>query len=260
MEARVAMRVWRRAAGCIAGAAALLWGEGQGCAQGSTETSSRAIAAEVRSLAGHAGTIFVGQITSVRRQGGVVEVSFRVEQPVRGAAGPAYVMREWAGLWPPGHSRYTVGQRVLAFVHGASATGFSSPVHGAEGLVPVVVQGAHSPQLLDIRRVAASVVRAPGDPLPTDKEGAVQLSDVMEMIASPEASGGAVPPRWRIPLRARPPVAFRPAVPAGSPASEPVEAPVHGAVREPVREQVHGPRLFSPVSAALHPEAGDARR
>ena len=172
------------------------------------------ITAELQSLAAGAQTIFVGQIISIQRRGGVVEVTFRVEQPVAGAAGSTFTVREWAGMWPANFQRYTVGQRVLAFLRGASGAGLSSPVHGAEGLVPVVVQDVGAPRLLDVRRVAASVVRAPGTRLPDQTDGAVGLDEAIGLIrptfsVSPSQGGVAVSPvRMPLPVRGRPPVEF----------------------------------------------------
>ena len=172
-------------------------------AQSSVPTT--ALMAELTSLSAQAATVFVGQIVSIQHRGSVVEMTFRVEQRVRGAAAQTVVLREWAGLWAPGVSRYTVGQRALAFLHGASGAGLNTPVHGAEGLVPVVVQGADQPELLDIRRVAASVVRAPGTALPTGDDAALELADVLNVIAGnaqklPATARVALPVRGRSPL------------------------------------------------------------
>ena len=169
-----------------------------------------ALLAELQGLANHAALIFVGQIVSVQRQGSVVEVNFRVEQPVSGATARTYTMREWAGLWPAGHQRYAIGQRVLAFLHGASAAGFSSPVHGAEGLVPVVVQGANVPALLDVRRVAAAVVRAPGTPLLTTANGALPLQQVIASLPRTNPPGNVGLLRSSVPLHAHPPAVMQP--------------------------------------------------
>ncbi len=182
-----------------------LCGAGQARAQGTVPQAS--ISAELQTLAAAARTIFVGQIVSIQHRGSVVEVGFRVEQPVAGVVGATFTLREWAGMWAPGSQRYAVGQRVLAFMHGASGAGLSSPVHGAEGLVPVVVQGADAPKLLDVRRVAASVVRAPGTRLPDTTDGAVALDGVIGLISSQRASTFE-PVRLPLPVRARPPVAF----------------------------------------------------
>ena len=46
----------------------------------------------------------------------------------------------------------------------------------------MVVQGARAPRLLDVRRVAASVVRAPGTKLLDETDGAVRLDDAVALI------------------------------------------------------------------------------
>ncbi len=171
---------------------------------------------ELGSLASRAGTIFVGQVISIERRAGVVEVGFSIEQIVVGGAGGSYTLREWAGLWPQGQSRYTLGERALIFLHAPSAAGFASPVDGAEGVLPVIVQGANAPQLLDIRRVAAALLRAPGTPLPTETEGAILLSEatsiVAEMRSTPDVADayGSIrhrqlkaPVRFPVPIRGR---------------------------------------------------------
>lgn len=177
-----------------------------------------AIAQELQRLAAHAGIIFVGQIVNIHPQKGLVEITFQVEQVISGSVGSSYTFREWSGLWPSGQHRYSVGQRVLAFMHTVSKVGMSSPVHGAEGLVPVIVQGADSPELLDIRRVAASVIREPNSPLPTESNGAVLLSEAVRTFKSPLQGPAQTLPRESIPLRAHPPAALRPArmLPSGT--------------------------------------------
>lgn len=214
-------------------ALALLWLALTGVAGAQGTSLDAEIADELRDLASHAATVFVGHLEAITCRGSVVEVSFRVEQPVRGAAGPTVVLREWAGNWAPGQTRYVVGSRVLAFLHGSSAAGLSSPVHGAEGLVPVVVQGANAPQLLDIRRVAASVKRGPGVPLPTETNGALPLQDVLGLIAQ---RGEGVLPRLPIPTRGRLPVDVLPA-------SGPLRTSQHSGMRpgnRPVMEPLGG--------------------
>lgn len=192
-----------------------------------------AITGELRSLASHSALVFVGQITSIQRRTGVVDVAFRVEQTVSGAAAGTYVMHEWAGLWPPGHLRYVVGQRVLAFVYGASAAGLNGPVHGAEGLVPVVVQGANAPRLLDVRRLAAAVVRAPGTPLPSERDGAIPLNDAIASFTQAATGTHSEFTRLPIPITAHPPAAMQPDHGAGGFIAPPVhtaEAPVRAAL------------------------------
>lgn len=191
---------------------------------------STSVGSEIQLLGQTAGTVFVGQIVSVIRKPGLVEVTFHVEESVRGGVGQIFTLREWAGFWPPGHSRYVPGQRVLAFLYATSGVGLSSPVHGQEGLVPVVVQGNSAPRLLDIRRLAASVVRAPGTPLPTDADGAISLNEAFRLISG--VSTGE-PARTRLPLRSAPPntalgrvLASAGAFPSGTYQRAPLSAPV----------------------------------
>lgn len=177
-------------------------------AQGQAQISDAALLRELQTLFQRAGTVFVGQIVTIERKPGCVEVVFRVEQPVRGLTGSPFVMREWTGLWAPGFSRYREGQRVLAFVYAAGRGGLSSPVFGPEGLVPVAVDGADQPELLDIRRVAASVVRSATTPLPTEGNGAFRLPEVLEFfrgqrsaadVARVALPGSVHPVRARLP-------------------------------------------------------------
>ena len=138
------------------------------------------VGAALRSLASRAEDVFVGQVVRIARKGGVVEVEFRVDQSVMGAQGAEYTLREWAGVWPPGQNRYVVGQRAMVFVYPASASGLSSPVDGAEGVVPVMVQGVGAEPLLDVRRLATRVLRGQGEPLPDLESSAISLSGSRE--------------------------------------------------------------------------------
>lgn len=184
-------------------------------AQGRPAQPQTSVGDELRSLAVRAAVVFSGQVVSIVRLGGVMEINFRVEQQVLGAVGGTYTLCEWAGLWPPGQFRYTVGQRALVFLHGTSAAGFASPVNGSEGVVPVVVQGANAPALLDVRRLAASIQRIPGTPLPTEAQGAMEMADALQMIQGVLAPASASLPRpvpepiwkpiWRpLPVRGAP--------------------------------------------------------
>lgn len=167
---------------------------------GAPQTS---IAGEIASLASRSACIFVGQVAGIERRAGVVEVTFRVELAVAGDPGASYVLREWAGLWPQGQYRYTVGQRALLFLHDRSPAGLGSPVDGADGVVPVVVQGADAPELLDIRRLASAICRSLGTPLPTAVEGAIQLGDAVAAINAARMHGLVLrtePVRRRLPF------------------------------------------------------------
>lgn len=213
MEALGAMR-WGRFGGLLASwGLVVLSAFGAGGSRAGAQTGPVApqttLTGELQSLAGRAATIFVGQVVSVERRGGVVEVTFRVDQAVAGQPGATYVLREWAGLWPQGQYRYTVGLRALVFLHGLSAAGLGSPLDGAEGVVPVLVQGANEPALLDVRRLASALLRTVGTPLPSGADGAIELSDALAVIAG---------------------------VQTGSPAQEPVRRPLPG----------HGPLVGAP--------------
>ncbi|MEO6815316.1 MAG: hypothetical protein ABI177_01340, partial [Edaphobacter sp.] len=87
--------------------------------------------------------IFVGQVVAIRPHdgdgmgAGVVEVDFQVYQAIRGCAGGAYALREWAGLWSGNANRYRVGQRLLMMLHAPGASGLSSPVGGLDGAIPI---------------------------------------------------------------------------------------------------------------------------
>ena len=124
-------------------------------------------------MADKAGIIFAGQVIAVHRHesgdgaSGYVEVEFSVDQAVRGCtAGSPYVLREWAGLWAGGVSRYRIGERLLMFLHPPGASGLSSPISGMDGAVPI--HGAIAPlvagetaqyPVTDLRWVATHVLR-----------------------------------------------------------------------------------------------------
>ncbi len=187
-------------------AGVLAFGCGAGRAGAQAMGPASGLAAEFASLAGRAATIFVGQVISIERRGGAVEITFNVEQAIAGSSGARYTLREWAGLWPQGQYRYTVGQRSLVFLNGTSAAGLGSPVDGAEGVVPVMVQGANAPELLDIRRLSAALLRTPGTPLANEASGAIQLAAALPLIAAGLENGEGRLPRpepIRLPMPVR---------------------------------------------------------
>ncbi len=182
----------------------LVWSGKDACAQATVPATG--LPGEFASLASRAALIFVGQVIRIERRGEAVEITFNVEQPIAGSVDGQYTLREWTGLWPQGQYRYTVGQRALLFLHGASAAGLGSPVDGAEGVVPVVVQGANAPELLDVRRLSAALLRRPGTPLATEATGAIQLAEALPLIAAGLVRGGNRLPRpepVRLPMPVR---------------------------------------------------------
>ena len=110
-------------------------------------------------MAAQAAIIFTGEVTAVDQRAGVVEVSFRVESAVRGATpGQQIHLWEWAGLWASGVPRYRRGQRLLVLLHAPSVAGFTSPVGGTDGLIPV--HGDAATGVADLRWIATRVQRA----------------------------------------------------------------------------------------------------
>lgn len=157
------------------------------------------IASVLRSLASRAGIVFVGQVERIVPNGGVVEITFQVQQPVIGVVGGTYVLREWAGRWTGGQQRYRVGQRAMFFLHAPSAAGLSSPVDGMMGIVPLVPVGAGAPPMLDARWLATRVTRSVGSPMTTAETGAITLADAETVVKSwkvisvPEPVGHPLP-------------------------------------------------------------------
>lgn len=170
-------------------------------------TPDASVTAALANLSARAATVFVGQVTSIERVGGVVEIAFRVDTPVLGQTGATYTLREWAGMWPPGLQRYRVGERALVFLHGTSGAGLSSAVDGGEGVVPVMAD-ANGTVLLDVRRLSTRVLRKVGEPLADISDGAMALSDALPVIQS----RGTVSVR---PVRRPLPPAVTPIVPVG---------------------------------------------
>jgi hypothetical protein len=177
-------------------------------AAGAQSVPDANVTAALGNLSARAATVFVGQVTAIRREAGVVDVEFRVDTQVVGKPGATYTLREWAGMWPPGMQRYRVGERALVFLHGASSAGLSSAVDGGEGVVPVMAD-ADGTVLLDVRRLATRVQRLVGEPL-VDGNGAMALKDALPVIVS----RGVVPVHR--PVRRPLPPAVMPVAPVGT--------------------------------------------
>jgi hypothetical protein len=178
----------------------------------------------LRGLAARSGVVFVGQVQSIVPKDGVVEITFRVQQPVVGVVGGTYVMREWAGRWTGGQQRYRVGQRAMFFLHAPSAAGLSSPVDGMAGVVPLIPMGANTDALLDVRMLAARVARPMGSPLVDAKFGAIALMDAKTVVRN-----------WRVEQQREP---MKRSLPAGV-----LQGPVGASA---LVEQTDVPRLLQP--------------
>jgi len=217
---------------------------------------AESVGAELRLLASRAGVMFVGQVEKIEVKdgaagemgGGVVEITFSVEQPVLGVAGGSYVMREWAGRWTGGQQHFQVGQRAMFFLHAPSAAGLSSAVDGMMGVVPVAPMGANGQVLLDVRWLATRVRRAVGVPL-AGMSGTAGISQGGIALVD----GVAVAKAWQTesvvePRSVRLPEGVQPQAEVEKPAS-----PMSAARKK-------GVRLGQSLEAASPQEANDAPR
>ena len=110
--------------------------------------------------------IFAGTVTSIipvrpagSQQVESVQVTFQVEQAVRGARiGQTLTIREWAGLWSSGE-RYHVGERLMLFLYAPSKIGLTSPVGGPAGRFAVDRDGRV--QLDPLQQRMARIVQSP---------------------------------------------------------------------------------------------------
>ncbi len=115
--------------------------------------------AALRALADQAAIIFRGEVLSIQTGDDSVRIDLRVDDGIRGVVtGQTYSLREWSGLWVAGAQRYHVGQRALFLLHQPSAGGFSSPVGGSDGVIPLAGDEVRS--AVDLRWVAARVARS----------------------------------------------------------------------------------------------------
>lgn len=112
------------------------------------------------------GMVFSGVVLQVQRSAtatGTTQVTFRVENAIRGVRrGQLVRIREWGGLWNNGE-RYASGERVLLFLYPQSKLGLTSPVGGRLGRFAVDPAGrvlVDSPQLHAVRPVPLRTVRA----------------------------------------------------------------------------------------------------
>ena len=146
------------------------------------DAPAASVAGVLRNLASRAGVVFVGRVERILPKDGVVEITFLVEQTVKGSVGGRYVEREWAGRWTGGQQRYWVGQRAMFFLYAPSAAGLSSPVDGMAGVVPLVPVQTKVDPLLDVRMLATRVRREVGSPMRDAESGAIALVDGKSVV------------------------------------------------------------------------------
>ncbi len=110
-------------------------------------------------LADQAAVIFRGEVLKIQTEDGATRIDLRVDEGIRGVTtGQTFSMREWTGLWIANADRYRVGQRALFLLHAPSAGGFTSPVGGQDGVIPV--SGDEVSGAVDLRWIAARVARS----------------------------------------------------------------------------------------------------
>jgi hypothetical protein len=117
-----------------------------------------------------AGTIFTGTVTAIvpvhasdPDRVASVQVSFRVEQAVRGtSAGQTFTIREWAGLWTTGQ-RYRIGERLMLFLYPASKVGLTSPVGGAAGHFAIDQSGQMLLNPVQVQTIKTAPIRVGSD-------------------------------------------------------------------------------------------------
>ena len=117
------------------------------------------------------GMVFSGVVTQVRRSAvstGTTQITFRVENAIRGVRrGQIVTIREWGGLWNNGE-RYVTGERVLLFLYPKSKLGLTSPVGGKLGRYAVDASGRvlidSSPKIkprpVPLRTIRAQILKA----------------------------------------------------------------------------------------------------
>jgi hypothetical protein len=187
--------------------AALVMGS---CSQGQT-APPQSVEDALHRMSDRAAVVFVGQVTAVRRVDGgeagqgVVEVSFRVDQAVRGCVtGGTYVLREWAGLWAANDARFRVGQRRLMMLHAPGPGGMSSPVGGMDGAIPVhgvgkavwsandsaATIGTPAAEMVDLRWVGTRLARPVAYRKETAPVGGSRLAKAANVTAADAATAG----------------------------------------------------------------------
>ncbi|MEO7028688.1 MAG: hypothetical protein ABI147_04730 [Acidobacteriaceae bacterium] len=163
------------------------------------------VAAALNNLGARAGVVFAGEVTAVRHVGGVVEVQFRVDHNVKGAAAGGYMLREWAGLWAAGQRRYWVGECAFVFLHDAGKNGLSSAVDGGDGILPMLSASSAEPTV-DIQRLRTRVLRAAGTAM-VESGASMPLNEVAAAVLGEPSPPPIAPPiedPIPLPIRRRP--------------------------------------------------------
>ena len=134
-------------------------GASQAVADAPLPTAPNTTEAALHELADQAAVIFTGEVLRVLQDGNSMQIDLRVDDGIRGVATNAtYTLHEWTGLWSTASEHMRVGQRALFLLHAPSVGGFSSPVGGPDGIIPL--SGDQVSGAVDLRWIAARVQRS----------------------------------------------------------------------------------------------------
>ena len=150
------------------------------------------VADALQQVARQAAVVFTGSVLSVTGDAtGGATVRFAVEQGVRGvASGGGYTMH--VSAWTGGAERYFPGERALFLLTAPSAAGYSAPVMGERGIVPL--SGDALVGNLDLRWIATGVQRARPGASPVTQTAAVRIAAGEKLSASASAPAIATVP------------------------------------------------------------------
>lgn len=123
---------------------------------GDTAPPPTTLQAALQNIFARAHVAFTGEVLSVDQEAGAVVVRWQVLDAIRGVTtGVVYVQREWPGLWEGNGARYVPGQRALLLLHAPSVAGYTSPVGGSLGVIPL--RGDAAASVLDLRLLAQDI-------------------------------------------------------------------------------------------------------
>ena len=157
--------------------------------EGTAPAPATSVASALQELAAQARVIFTGSVVQVDADtaGGAL-VRFRVERGIRGVhSGAEYRMR--VSAWAGGAERYHPGERALFLLTAPSVSGYSAPVMGEHGIVPL--SGDTLVGNLDLRWIATDVLRGtPGSDQGRNDAGQLRSAAVLASGAAPSSTTG----------------------------------------------------------------------
>lgn len=153
-----------------------------------TAPPSTSVEAALQQIAAQAGVVFTGSVSAVQAEvGGGARVTFQVERGLRGVASGAEY-RVHVSAWAGGASRFYPGERALFLLTTPSVAGFSAPVMGERGIVPL--SGDALVGNVDLQWVAADVQR--GAPITLEVAPSVHAAVLtLSAAQAPASAAGA---------------------------------------------------------------------